>query len=660
MSESSWPRREPVSPGDVPVCALPPRSSRSSSQEGDPRVPNRSTSVRVGSRVWHPAHAPSSHARPPGGAAVSPEGVVAAPSPRFNLVDEPWISVRLLDGSLETVSLDGVFRRAGQIRELAGDIGLQDFALLRLLLAVAESALRDDTREPVELWQALRAEPGALAAATTDYLTRWRERFELFDPARPFFQVAGLSTGNEQLFPLERLVVDVPNDVDKQFFTTRAGVGLRRLGFGEAARWLVAAQQYDPSGIKTGVLGDARVKGGRGYPIGTAPAAAIGGIALNGENLEHTLLLNLVLGETENGVRVRSDADIPAWELGVSPGPGIRLDEHGNQAVPAGTVSLYTWTSRRMLLQTDGSEVIGCLIANGDPFDPTGRIGMEQMTSWRQTAADLKSKAPPVLRARRHDAERALWRGLPGVTARPHGTELVGSTTRASVAAGVIRWNALLQYEELIEPDELVEVRAYGLKLDANSAIVQDVFEDRISLRSALLSQKNPELIAAAEQAARDTESAVYALGRLAQRIADAAGNRDSEVRGRASAAGFFAVDGPFRQWIVEVGPEADREAIVREWHETARAILLRLARDLVEQSPPAAIIGRATSFGQMSTPIAERRFRYDLDAAFPLSAAASEARARREERARTTPAGAGKARRSGNRTTPEDTEVSS
>lgn len=66
---------------------------------------------------------------------------------------------------------------------------------------------------------------------------------------------------------LSRLVPDVP--AGHPFFTTRSGADLKSMTFAEAARWVVHCQAYDPSGIKSGAVGDAQVKGGRGYPIGT-------------------------------------------------------------------------------------------------------------------------------------------------------------------------------------------------------------------------------------------------------------------------------------------------------------------------------------------------------------------------------------------------------
>ncbi|MGV7400563.1 type I-E CRISPR-associated protein Cse1/CasA, partial [Mycobacterium kansasii] len=87
---------------------------------------------------------------------------------------------------------------------------------------------------------------------------------DLFDPVAPFFQVAGLRTAKDDVFSLDRIVADVPNG--EPLFTTRSGADLARMAPAEAARWLVHAHAFDPSGIKSGALGDDTVKGGKGYP----------------------------------------------------------------------------------------------------------------------------------------------------------------------------------------------------------------------------------------------------------------------------------------------------------------------------------------------------------------------------------------------------------
>ena len=138
---------------------------------------------------------------------------------RFNLLDEPWISVVYDEkGTTKEVSLQELFINAHQYKDLAGDTKTQDFAVLRVLLAVLHTVfsrfdadgnvyeyLAVDERfkqiEPVEesniadyqddlydTWIALW-ESGKFPDIVNHYLEKWRDRFYLFDEEYPFFQV---------------------------------------------------------------------------------------------------------------------------------------------------------------------------------------------------------------------------------------------------------------------------------------------------------------------------------------------------------------------------------------------------------------------------------------------------------------------------------------
>ena len=173
------------------------------------------------------------------------------------------------------------------------------------------------------------------------YLDQHRERFDLLHPVTPFFQVAGLRTAKDEIASLNRIVADVPNG--EAFFTMRA-CGADRLQFGEAARWVVHAQAFDPSGIKSGAVGDPRVKGGKGYPLGVAWAGNLGGVLAEGTTLRETLLLNLIAADTTT-LRAQED-DRPAWRREPC-GPAEAKDLVFR---PSGLRDLYTWQSRRLRL----------------------------------------------------------------------------------------------------------------------------------------------------------------------------------------------------------------------------------------------------------------------------------------------------------------------
>lgn len=211
----------------------------------------------------------------------------------FNLMDRPWIPVTMTDGSFLQLSIKEAFAQANEIRSIDGDIPLQRFALCRLLLAIIYGTFGHLRGSGITDWKTLfndGVETRNACDALMDYCDYYRNRFDLFDDTAPFYQVAGLHTAKNEVSGLERLVLDVPNG--EKFFTTRSGEGLATMGVPEAARWLVTLQAFDPSGIKSGAVGDPRVKGGKGYPIGVAWAGHLGGDLIEGSDLWKTLILN--------------------------------------------------------------------------------------------------------------------------------------------------------------------------------------------------------------------------------------------------------------------------------------------------------------------------------------------------------------------------------
>src|SRR5437763_11916675 len=109
----------------------------------------------------------------------------------YNLLEQPWIPVRLADGRYQDVGLRDVFALAPQIRAISDPSPLVAAALYRLLLAVAHRVLTGPAS--VEEWAALW-DAGVFPMEAVDaYLARVRDRFDLFHPERPFYQTGALA-----------------------------------------------------------------------------------------------------------------------------------------------------------------------------------------------------------------------------------------------------------------------------------------------------------------------------------------------------------------------------------------------------------------------------------------------------------------------------------
>ena len=544
--------------------------------------------------------------------------------PAFDLVSRPWIPVKFRDGSSGELSLREVFLRAGDVRRLVGDIPTQEFALLRLLLAIAHDALHgpEDLDEWEALWQS--AEP---FAAVPEYLDRHRDRFDLLHPERPFYQVAGLHTERNEVSSLNRIVADVPNG--EPFFSMRHP-GVDRLGFAEAARWLVHAHAFDPSGIKSGAVGDPRVKGGKGYPLGVGWAGNLGGVHAEGDSLRETLLLNLISRDSDGALRdpePDDGEDLPVWRR-EAPGPGPSADaEDPGVRRPSGLCDLYTWQSRRLLLHHDGGSVTGVVLAYGDPLAAHNRFTEEPMTAWRRSPAqEKKQRRSPVYLPRQHDPNRAAWRGLESLLpASPHQDWLApsGSEPPRALPSGIVRWLHLLADEKLLPLGGLVRTRTIGALYGTQQSVIDEVAEDALTLPVVLLHTSLPGYRGVAMAAVAEAEGAVTALGHLAGNLARAAGCDPATPTAAARDQGFGELDGPYRRWLIGLGTTTNPDTAHQEWRRTARRILIDLGMKLLDSAGPAAWEGRKVDSREGDThwldvPQAEQWFRARLNKVLP------------------------------------------
>ncbi|MFD8967762.1 type I-E CRISPR-associated protein Cse1/CasA [Streptomyces sp. NPDC059568] len=509
--------------------------------------------------------------------------------PSFDLVSRPWLPAQRRDGTTVELSLLEVFAQAHELRRLVGDLPTQEFALLRLLLAILYDAV--DGPSELEDWQELWEAKGADAfAAVPEYLDRHRERFDLLHPKRPFFQVAGLRTGKDEVASLNRIVADVPNG--EPFFAMRRP-GVERLSLAEAARWLVHTHAFDSSGIKSGMEGDDRVKGGKVYPQGVGWAGGLGGVFAEGVTLRDTLLLNLIATD-EDILTTDRKADMPVWRRELPPGPGV-LEEDPSVTRPSGPRDLYTWQSRRLLLHTEDNAVTGVILGYGDPLAPYNRWKSEPMTGWRRSPAQEKKQGRPlVYLPRQHDPSRAAWRGLASLLYGPKSeTDTTGRGTDPSIPSGVVKWLTLLCSEEMLRPDSLIRTRLVGAVYGTQQSVVDEVVDDGITLPVILLHEERPLYGAAAVDAVSDAEKAVSALGHLAGNLAHAAGSEPGPATETARDLGFGALDGPYRQWLRTLGKTDDPVAARAEWQSIARRIVRGLGRQLLDAAGPAAAEGR-------------------------------------------------------------------
>ncbi|MFE3768229.1 type I-E CRISPR-associated protein Cse1/CasA [Streptomyces sp. NPDC059122] len=328
--------------------------------------------------------------------AETPVGECGPPS--VDLVSMPWLPVQRTDGTVTEVSLLGLFELAASLRRLVGDVPTQEMSLLRMLLAIVCDTLDgpaevEDREDPWLSDDPFSAVPG--------YLERHRERFDLFHPERPFYQVADLRTAKGEVAPLSRIVADVP--VGEPFFAMRRP-GVDALSCAEATRWLVHAHAYDTSGIKSAMVDDERGRSGKAYPLGVGTLDNLRGVFAEGDTLRKTLLLSLIALEGRASPACRRDVFSAQAKVGEAScaasglphgSPARRADQAAHLCDFSGTFSSFRGSFEGLSAAQDRKPLKdrkGPPPQVGSPFqgDPGGTIhpGLFH-NSWDRTLKNL-------------------------------------------------------------------------------------------------------------------------------------------------------------------------------------------------------------------------------------------------------------------------------
>jgi len=310
----------------------------------------------------------------------------------FNLIDEPWIPCASGGPAVE-LGLRDVLRGAHEIDSIVGLSPPTTVALHRLLLAIVQRVYRPVDDGSWEcLWNA-----GSFGDEIDRYLDIWRHRFDLFDPARPFYQVAELPFEPYE-HPAVLLTLEWGSGNPEHFSHAPDEYPFTPA---EAARHLLTYQAFDPGGTKTHEKGKQPDKYTAAAPLNRGAVAVV-----QGDNLFETLLLNTIDYDPDRGEpNLTTPDDAPAWEQDQP----VRPDGK----VPLGYLDWLTWQARRVRLhpvEENGWTVVRRAIAMKGFFLPDDVYAQEYETMVAYRAAkNAKPGESPYLPIG-FDQDRALWR----------------------------------------------------------------------------------------------------------------------------------------------------------------------------------------------------------------------------------------------------------
>lgn len=514
----------------------------------------------------------------------------AAPG-TFNLIDEPWIPCRTLEGA-RNLSIREIFDSSGKALAIVGDSPTQDYAVLRVLLAIFWRAHHHELAEELtnrrslaqfewdEWWTETRAQLNSTGADDTvlDYLATVHNRFDLLDAENPFMQVADLHTSSNTQQEVARIIPDAEQD----YFTMRTAAGRQSLSYHEAARWLIHTHAFDYSGIKSGAVGDERVKSGRGYPIGQGWTGMTGGTYVIGSNLLETLILN-----TPESAVIDTGKDKPVWERKQD-----TAAQRSKAPQPQGPADLATWQSRRVRLfvDADNALVTRVLVSNGDQIPDAGKnVLNDPMTPYRYSPNQSK-KGLDAYYARPYDTQRTMWRSLDPLIVVDGDPGFKGKD-RAPIRPANL--DNLARISKVTGNSETLDVAIVSMEYGAQSSSVATIVSANIGLPLHLL--RDDSLSTAHRQIVRDaaqaTKNAAISLGWFSGQLAVAAGG-DYAFDADAADRLYTILEPKFISWLRNLSPD-DIDDQATAWQKQIKQELLFIAEELVRGAGQKAMIGR-------------------------------------------------------------------
>lgn len=526
---------------------------------------------------------------------------------RFNLLDEPWISVIVDEkGHNKLVSMTDVFKHASEYKALAGDMKTQDFALLRVLLAAlhtvfsrydiqgnsrefdsGEDTEDDFNEETMDIWREVWNSK-KFPNAVFKYLEQWHDHFYLFDDKYPFFQVLKQDIDSKKLggkSPSEisgkninRLISESNNKI--AVFSPKDNVYNNKSSLTEPqlARWIITLQSYAGLADKT-MFGTEKYKASKGWLFD------LGGIYIEGENLFETLMLNCVLVSEMQSPEKKQK---PCWEYS-----GTENIENSFYDTFIDNISqLYTRWSRAIYINPDISvdKPISVSIVKLPDINHKNAF-IEPMTVWQYNKeGENKDKYTP----RKHRTEEAMWRSFGLLTSQ----ELYDGSVK-NHKPGIMEWLNEIKHDIA---GSSISLQAVSMKDDGNATswVPTDEICDTLYIDEVVVTDNADDgWVYRINNEVEYTRSAIGFIYKQFLLDICEIRNRNKDDATKYSAKHisqvYFLVDKPFREWLANIKPKDSMNERCTQWRNTLHSILINEAKGMLENATLRDFTGRAS-----------------------------------------------------------------
>ncbi len=539
----------------------------------------------------------------------------------FNLIYEPWIRVLNEECQIEEVSLLDAIIHAHEYTDLSGELATQDVAVLRLILAVLHTVFSrvdvngedfplEEEEDAYERWKELWDAGRFPEKPIKEYLEKWKERFWLFHPERPFGQVAGMDYGiSFEATKLNGEILESNNPRSYRLFSGMLLDSAKEMNYNQAARWLVYTNGFDDnSGCKPKGKGEL-LDTGDGSP-GIGWLGKIGIVLVKGKNLFETLMLNLIL------VQIHRDDMIPEKEKPMWENDRIPKYQRKRISAPDNLAELYTLQSRRIFLKRVGRKVCGFWSLGGDFFDEDEAM-IEPMTMW-------KSNNKPKM----HDVSKQIWREFSSIMIEEKNDDFICREP------GVVMWIKKLIERNYILHSFLFHIEIVSIQYDDKKYSVSNVHSDFLKLNRDFFCDMKTNWQVYVKSEIKKCDRLAEIVGQFAESLyfssggdVEKDGKLKKEKKDRATLAReqlYDRLDSPFRKWLRSIDTKdlEHREEKRMEWSKIAKKIGYIYADELVSEVGGSAYTGKTITKEKLkkhySVPKALNEFQIALNRLYP------------------------------------------
>lgn len=404
----------------------------------------------------------------------------------FNLVTDAWIKAKDKDSQIKEYSLLDLFQKASDLKDLAGEAKFQDFAILRLLLAILLTVYQ---RVDLNGRQYNLADPStfkeSLFTTWNDlhqshdfsqviiYLKAHQSEFNLLDHEHPFMQITRGEfqnnvmdnslkpfsfegdAGQLPVSQLRRTVSEGTSNLNP--LSSIPNLQKQEISLSELTRWLIAYQAYPGTSTKI------KLSKANKYSIYRGHVYSLRSFYIQGQSLADTLIMNLNLDSALQQDRIV--LPLPSWEQSNE----AILEKLRSQRQPDNLPELYSlWSA---LIYIDPKSLT--MYAAGVPQPEYTNHFLEPMTTYyfdkKQTLLYDSYKE--------RDIHRFVWQDFGGFF-----------KTNSNLQPGLLKWLNELKERELLPLDYNLRLQQAGcVSIGGASNKIGYQINNRLQINSALV-----------------------------------------------------------------------------------------------------------------------------------------------------------------------------